>query len=94
MVCFRGVYDYPYLSSSANHLFDITAGFASSSNASASSPTDSANPQQAKKINIYNQMAQVLVGYDQNGELQPFDRDGNITGGGQKQTECFFLNFF
>ena len=26
---FESVYDYPYLSSSANHIFDITCGFSS-----------------------------------------------------------------
>ena len=28
---FQSVYDYPYLSSSANHIFDITIGMASNS---------------------------------------------------------------
>ena len=63
---FQSVYDYPYLSSSANHIFDITCGFSANSTLSQSSPT--AASQQAKKINIYNQMAQVLVGFD--GELR------------------------
>ena len=50
---FQSVYDYPYLSSSANHIFDVTLGFsAASTDLSASSPTTAANPQQAKKINI------------------------------------------
>lgn len=31
---FQSVYDYPYLSSSANHIFDITVGYASNSNLS------------------------------------------------------------
>ncbi len=29
---FQSVYDYPYLSSSANHIFDITMGYHDSSN--------------------------------------------------------------
>ena len=41
---FQSVYDYPYLSSSANHVFDITMGYAASSALSAS-----ANLQNQKK---------------------------------------------
>jgi len=84
---FEAVYDYPYLSSSANHIFDITAGYASGS-----ALQDANNTQDTKKINIYNQMAQVLVGYDVTGAIQQFDVDGNM-GGGLKMTECFFINF-
>ena len=47
---FQSVYDYPFLSSSANHIFDITAGYSNNSGLSAS-----ANNQNSKKINIYNQ---------------------------------------
>jgi len=84
---YEAVYDYPYLSSSANHIFDITAGYSPESALSAAS-----NTQNAKKINIYSQMAQVLVGYDVTGAIQQFDVDGNL-GGGDKMKECFFLNF-
>ena len=31
---FQSVYDYPYLSSSANHIFDITVGYANDSSLS------------------------------------------------------------
>jgi len=55
---FQSVYDYPYLSSSANHIFDITAGYDESSALSAST-----NVQNNKKINMYNQFSQVLLGY-------------------------------
>ena len=89
---FQSVYDYPYLSSSANHIFDITVGFSSTTSLSASSPTSVLNPQQAKKINIYNQMAQVLVGYDVTGNVRQFDQDGNLSGG-DKLKHCFFINF-
>ena len=88
---FQSVYDYPYLSSSANHIFDISTGFANSSALSASSGAAAA--QRAKKINIYNQMAQVLVGYDKTGSIQLFDEDGDIAAGGTKLTECMFLSF-
>lgn len=85
---FQSVYDYPYLSSSSNHLFDITCGFSSDSTLSASSP----GTQQAKKINIYNQMAQVLAGHNSDGTIREFDEDGDLTGG-TKIRECYFLNF-
>jgi len=88
---FQSVYDYPYLSSSANHIFDLTVGFSSNSVLSASSPTVAANPQQAKKINVYNQMAQVLVGYDITGNVRQFDQDGDLAGG-TKLKECIFIN--
>jgi len=85
---FQSVYDYPYLSSSANHIFDITCGFSSNSALSASTP----GTQQAKKINIYNQMAQVLAGHNADGTIREFDEDGDLTGGAKIQ-ECYFINF-
>jgi len=84
---YEAVYDYPYLSSSANHIFDITAGYSPNSSLSGSD-----HVQNAKKINIYNQMAQVLVGYDTGSNIQEFDLDGNL-GGGAKFKECVFVNF-
>ena len=83
---FQSVYDYPYLSSSANHVFDITVGVASGS-------ALTAEEQASKKLNIYNQMAQVLVGYDHTGSIQQFDEDGDILAGGTKNTDALFLNF-
>ena len=85
---FQSVYDYPYLSSSANHIFDITTGI--SSNAAIYSSITS---QKSKKLNIYNQMAQVLVGYDHTGSIQRFDEDGDILAGGNKLDNVFFMNF-
>jgi hypothetical protein len=87
---FQSVYDYPYLSSSANHIYDITVGYSSGSSLSAS---ESTRNMQAKKINIYNQMAQVLVGYDATGSIRDFDEDGNFQAGGRKMKECIFINF-
>jgi hypothetical protein len=75
---FQSVYDYSYLSSSANHIFDITVGV---STASALYPDVTTAGQQAKKKNIYNQMSQVLVGYDATGSVLHFDKDGDLTGG-------------
>jgi hypothetical protein len=83
---FQSVYDYPYLSSSANHIFDITVGVGSESALTVTN-------QQSKKLNIYNQMAQVLVGYDHTGSIQRFDEDGDILAGGNKLDDVIFLNF-
>ena len=85
---FQSVYDYPYLSSSANHVVDITMGYSADSGLAAP-----ASLQNSKKINTYNQMAQMLVGYDTTGSIMQFDQDGNIAGGGTKLTAVYFLNF-
>ena len=90
---FESVYDYPFLSSSANHIFDLTFGYSTTSRMSGAVTTADPHFQQSKKINIYNQMAQVLVGHDSGGNIQLFDRDGNIAAGGEKLNECVFLNF-
>tara|TARA_R110002020_G_scaffold58122_1_gene159548 strand:- start:1126 stop:2241 length:1116 start_codon:yes stop_codon:yes gene_type:complete len=81
---FKSVYDYPYLSSSANHIFDITAGYSNSSVLSSS-----ANTQHAKKINIYNQMAQYLVGYDETGSVKRFKMPTNDA----FMDNCVFIPF-
>lgn len=83
---FQSVYDYPYLSSSANHIFDISVGTSANSTLAVSN-------QVKKKDNIYNQMAQVLVGFDRDGNIQSFDDDGNITDGGTKINDAIFLPF-
>ena len=87
---FQAVYDYPYLSSSANHIFDISVGISPSS---ALSSSTTAITQQSKKINMYNQMAQVLMGYDSTGGIQRFDADGNLGTASDKMDEVFFVNF-
>jgi hypothetical protein len=84
---FQSVYDYPYLSSSANHIYDVTVGYTTAN-------SSSLHTQNAKKVNIYNQMAQVLFGYDENGAIRKFDSDGTIDGSTTGQMEqCVFLNF-
>lgn len=88
---FQSVYDYPHLSSSANHIFDISMGFHATSSLSG---TSGDHVQVSKKINMYNQMAQVLMGYDENGNIRRFDEDGDLTGTtGDKMNEVFFINF-
>ena len=91
---FQSVYDYPYLSSSANHVFDITVGISSASvDALAGSPDPGLWVQKQQKINIYNQMAKMLVGHDVTGGIMEFDADGNIVAGGKKIREAIFINF-
>tara|TARA_Y100000034_G_scaffold48240_1_gene59531 strand:+ start:1029 stop:2111 length:1083 start_codon:yes stop_codon:yes gene_type:complete len=85
---FQSVYDYPYLSSSANHIFDVTVGYSSKSILSSS-----ANNSNTEKIQIYTEMAQVLAGYDQTGSIRRFDQNGDFTDGGNKFDECFFVNY-
>ncbi len=84
---FQSVYDYPYLSSSANHIFDITTGM------HVDSAIASTDTQFRKKRNIYNQMAQILMGYDATGSIQKFDEDGDLLAGGAKMQECFIVPF-
>ncbi len=85
---FQSVYDYPYLSSSANHIFDITFGHISSGSALSASNSVATS----KKINIYNQFAQILTGYDTGSNIRKFDQDGNY-GTGSTMNELFFLSF-
>jgi len=91
---FQSTYDYPYLSSSANHIFDITCGYSTQAPGYTSGTTLSAstNTQNGKKVNVYNQMAQVLMGYDHSGSIQRFDEDGDILAGGTKIDACYFVN--
>ena len=85
---FQSIYDYPYLSSSANHIFDITVGVSTDSNL-----YSSVTNQKAKKKNIYNQMAQTLVGYDVTGSVLRFDQNGdNLNDTGTKMDNVFFVN--
>lgn len=85
---FQSVYDYPYLSSSANHIFDISIGYDEGSTLSASSAT-----QNAKKINMYNQFSQVLLGYTgSTNEVRKFELDLSLDNSGV-MNESLFLNF-
>ena len=86
---FQSVYDYPYLSSSANHIFDLTVGYDEDSNLSSS-----ANTQNSKKLNLYNQFAQVLLGYTSSNTdgIKKFESDLNLDGVGTMH-DCFFISF-
>ena len=93
---FQSVYDYPYASSSANHIFDITFGCstktAGGTTGGGHSCSGSTTVQVAKKVNIYNQMAQILAGYDTGSNIRRFDVDGDLSAG-EKHDNVIFLNF-
>ena len=85
---FQSVFDYPFLSSSANHIFDISMGYDEGSALSASTAT-----QNAKKINMYNQMSQVLLGFTgSTNAVRKFELDLTLDNSGV-MNECYFLNF-
>ena len=86
---FQSVYDYPVLSSSANHIYDLTIGYASISNISGSTNAT----QEAKKINMYNEMAQVLQGFS-GSSVRYFESDLSLdqSASGTMDT-VFFVTF-
>ena len=85
---FTSVYDYPYLSSSANHIFDITIGYDESSTLSGSAGATL----EAKKINMYNQFSQVLLGFTgSTNNVRKFELDLTLDGTGEMR-EALFLN--
>jgi hypothetical protein len=90
---FTSVYDYPYLSSSANHLFDLTVGYSTGSAASASAVVASNTASSKKKLNLYYQMAKVLAGQDTSGSILLLDEDGNFNNIGDLIHNAFFVNF-
>ena len=86
---FQSVYDYPHLSSSANHLFDMTIGYSTASVLATGQPIPNGdNAQNKEKLNIYNQMAQLLVGHDHTGSIKEFKIPG-----GDTIREAYFINF-
>lgn len=86
---FQSVYDYPYTSSSANHVFDLTVGL----HADSSNYVPTTDSFAKKKKNVYNQMAQVLVGHDTNGNILKFDQDGDFAGStDDKYEDALFVN--
>ncbi len=84
---FQSVYDYPFLSSSANHIFDLTVGYDETSGYN--------NPgaiQNNKKQNLYNQFAQLLLGYTSStgDSIRKFESDLSLDGAGT-MNEVFFI---
>jgi hypothetical protein len=96
---FQSVYDYPYLSSSANAIFDLTFGVQSGwSDSDDGRSFGAANivSSSTDKQNIYQQMAQNLVGHDITGAIMPFDHWANPAQMSDMTTKfktAFFMNF-
>jgi hypothetical protein len=83
---FESVYDYPYLSSSANRIFDLTYGY--------NSATSGTHVMNAKKMNIYSQLSLVLNGAGPEGQILNFDRDGDLLGTTtDSMNACFFIPY-
>lgn len=78
---FESLYDYPYASSSANHIMDLTFGLRSGSLSPA--PVT----QSSEKFRIYKQMAQTLLGFDATGSVRNFIVSGSAVSSGM-----MFLN--
>ena len=78
---YQSVFDYPYLSQSANQVFDITFGYRQNAvtidNEFYPAVTGTTTDPLAKP-NIYNQMAAIMLGYNQSGDLRVFDVSGNF----------------
>ena len=84
---FQSVYDYPYLSSSANHIFDLTIGYDETSGL-----YNTANTQNTKKTNMYNQFSQVLLGYTGSANrVRLFESDLTLNEDNPMK-EVFFVN--
>tara|TARA_Y100001937_G_scaffold127348_1_gene199366 strand:+ start:357 stop:1517 length:1161 start_codon:yes stop_codon:yes gene_type:complete len=95
---FQSVYDYPFLSSSANHIFDLTvslhsASFLTSSGTAFVAGTDST--QKTKKINTYTQFAQVLLGFEDSNlnTVEVFESDTIISDNDNQMKEVFVIPF-
>ena len=85
---FQSVYDYPFLSSSANHIFDLSVGYDESSPRAGASSL-----QNKKKINMYNQMSQLLLGYTgSTNTVRLFESDLTLDQTNSMK-EVFFVNF-
>jgi len=84
---FQSIYDYAYLSSSANHIMDLTMGYDETSGY-----YNTSNIQNSKKNNLYNQFAQLLLGYTSStaDSIRKFESDLNLDGAGS-MNEVFFL---
>tara|TARA_R110000737_G_C14541601_1_gene479139 strand:+ start:139 stop:1221 length:1083 start_codon:yes stop_codon:yes gene_type:complete len=87
---FQSVYDYPYLSSSANHILDLSIGIATNSGLSSSIAT-----QRNAKNDMYNEVCQVLAGYNSSASINQLDVSGNFDGTNSldKMRDVFILNF-
>ena len=79
------------MSSSANHIFDISFGISAESEVSG---TTTGHIDIEKKSQMYNTMAQMLAGYDTTGSILRFDVDGDLSpASSDKHNDCVFLTF-
>lgn len=86
---FQSVFDYPFLSSSANHIFDITYGiYEESAEYPATLQSGTVN-----KHNLYHEMAQVLVGFDVTASVEPFRVSGSYDATQTVVPDPAFVNF-
>ena len=80
---FQSIFDYPFLSSSANHIFDLTSGFDLGDKytlpTASGSAADGTGEVGSTKRNIYDQMSLVLVGTDITGTAERFHVSGSKT---------------
>ena len=79
---FQSVYDYPTLSSSANHIFDITMGL----NPNKSTLYSTSATQYKKKRNNWNMLSSMMVGYSASGgdrNVRAAETDLNLDGTNQ-----------
>jgi len=86
---FQSVFDYPFLSSSANQIFDVTYGVYEES---AAFPSTLASGT-VNKHNIYHEMAQMLVGFDVTASIEPFKVSGSYDSAGTVIPAPGFVNF-
>jgi hypothetical protein len=87
---FQSVFDYPFLSSSANHIFDVTFGVREGVHFSTLPTLASGN---ADKRNIYHQMAQMLYGFDSTASVEPFRVSGSYDETTRVVSTPAFINF-
>jgi hypothetical protein len=85
---YQTVFDYPYLSATANEIFALTVGYSNNSTMSSS-----ANVHNREKILNYTEFAQLLQGYDVTGSVNLFDQDGDVVSGGIKLKEVVIIAF-
>lgn len=92
---FQSVYDYPYLSSSANYIFDLTNGVTTGGRYSlplaSGAAADGDGGVGSSKTNVRNQMALSLVGVDHTGSIKDFRVSGSETG--DIIQDPLFINF-
>jgi len=91
-------YFLEYYSGSANHLFDVTVGrtnvFASASAFSGSAyQTANLRTDLSRSVSNYNQMAKLLLGTKESGDIEKFSRDIDNNPDNNEMATAFFVNF-